>query len=253
MKLFARILLPVAALSLVGSACGKKAAPEAADAAKAPAADVAKAEPDTAKAAEPDTAVAPDAAPAGDAAAAADAVVAPTDYVRAVMQHHDAAKGPVTAEFKTFKVIEANIDLTKLETAKAVIEVDASSISTGNADRDTHVKTPDFLDVAKFATFTITVDRLKAVENVADTFDATATLDLHGAKKELPVQFKVVEKKADSIIIEGETKGLNRKDWQVGGEAEKAGVAELFDGQIRLEVKNVAPAAPAPAGDAQPK
>jgi len=255
MKMFARFLVPFAALALLGTAaCGGKSEPPpqpqpvaetqapAADAAAQPEADAAKApEPDTAPAPAPaDAAVAPaDAAAVAPADAAA---VATADYFRVLVPHHDPAKPVVTAEFKTFKIVEANVDLSKLETAKAVLEVDAASVSTGVDDRDTHVKSPDFLDVAKFATLTVTVDRLKAVDNAADTYDAVATVDLHGIKKELPVQFKVVEKKADgAIVIEGETKGLARADWGIDAPPDKTGVAATLDAQLRLTVGNVTP------------
>ena len=246
MKLFAKYLVPLAAFALMGgAACGKKAVPPApvADAAMAP-------EADTAKAAEPDTApamAAPDAALAApDTAMAA---VPPVDYIRAIVNHHDAAKGLVTADFKTFKVIEANVDLTKLETAKAVIEVDVLSITTGIDDRDKHVKSPDFLDTDKFAKATVTVDRLKPVANVADIYDATATVDLHGMKKEIPIQFTVVEKKADgAIVIEGEAKDLQRAEWGMTAAPEKVNVAATFTTQVRLTLTNVTPApAPMPA------
>jgi|GEM_PF-3519762 len=267
MKLFAKYLVPLAAFAVMGGACGKKTVPptpatvEVVE--KAPEADTAKAaEPDTAAAPAADTAAAPApdaapvaadaaaaapdaAAPAGDAVAAAGdaAAVAPIDYIRVVVSHHDVAKGLVTADFKTFKLIEANIDLTKLETAKAVVEVDALSLSTGIDDRDKHVKSPDFLDVDKFAKATITVDRLVSVKDVVDTYDATASVDLHGVKKEIPVQFKVVEKKADgAIVVEAEVKDLARADWGMVAAPEKVNVGPTFTAQVRLTLTNVVPA-----------
>lgn len=265
MKIVARFLVPFAVLTALGTAAcgGKKPEPQPQPVAEtqAPAADAAaQPEADTAKAPEADTAAAPAAdaaaaaapdaaaAPAPDAAAAdAQPAAATADYFRVLVPHHDPAKPVVTAEFKTFKVVEANVDLTKLDTAKAVIEVDAASVSTGVDDRDTHVKSPDFLEVGKFASFTVTVDRLKAVENAADTYDAIATVDLRGIKKEVPVQFKVVEKKADgAIVVEGETKGLARADWGMALPPEKVGVAATLDAQLRLTLSNVAPA---PAGE----
>jgi len=283
MNIVAKFLVPFCAVGLLGvSACGKKPAPQPtaettkpaeADTAKAPEADTAKApEADTAKAPAADAGAAPaadagaapaadaGAAPAGDAGAAAgdagaaagdagaapagDAgMVAPVDYVRAVINHHDTAKGLVTVDFKTFKIVEANTDLTKLDTAKVVLEVELGSLETGIPKRNDHLKSPDFFDVAKFATFKVTVDRLKPVKDVPDTFDATATIDLHGVTKEIPVQFKVVEKKDGGVlVVEGETKGLARADWQVGGEPEKVNAAPTFDAQLRLTVAPVVPA-----------
>ena len=262
MKTSARFFVPFAALAALSTAAcgGKKPEPQSEpvaetrplgaepDAAAPAQADTAATDTGTAPAPTPagDAAPAPagDAASAGDTAAAADATpAAVVDYFRVVAPHHDPAKPSVTAEFKTFKVVEAHVDLTRPETAKAVIEIDAASVTTGVEDRDTHVKSPDFLDVAKFATLRVTVDRVKPVENAPDTFDAIATVDLHGVEKEVPVRFKVVEKRADgAIVVEGETKGLARADWGIALPPEKVGVAATLDAQLRLTLTNVTPA-----------
>jgi len=242
-----RIALPFVALSLgIVPACGKKPEPApVADAAMAPEPDVAAAPaPDVAPMAEADAAApAGDAAAAlaGDAEAAAGDTVAPTEpteWVRAVLLHAK-VENPVTASFEKFEVVDSNIDLTNLATAKVVIEVDAASIVTGDAKRDGHVKSADFLEIDKFAKMTITIAGLKAVENTPDTYDATATIDMRGITKDVPVQFKVVEKMEGAIVIEGETKGLARADWGVGGEVEKVNVGPIFDAQVRLTLKNV--------------
>src|SRR5262245_12062697 len=60
-------------------------------------------------------------------------------------------------------------------TVEATIE--ASSIDTRNEKRDEHLKSPDFLDVAKFPTITF---KSTKVEKAGDGWKLTGDLTLHG-------------------------------------------------------------------------
>ncbi len=72
--------------------------------------------------------------------------------------------------------------------AGAVIEatIDAASIDTKDAKRDTHLKSPDFLDVAKFPT--ITFKSKKIAPAGAGKFAVTGDLTLHGVTKEVVLE-----------------------------------------------------------------
>src|SRR5690606_21027767 len=119
-----------------------------------------------------------------EAAAGADAEAAamPEEYIQFHIMHHDAAKGPVDGHFETFELKAANTDLEHPENATAKIAIDLSSLKTGIDKRDGHLKSPDFFDIEKFATATVTVAEVKPTAN-ADEYTATATLDLHGVQK----------------------------------------------------------------------
>ena len=241
MKLFIS-LFAMAALGLSIPACGKKAEPTKATE-PAP-------EADAAPTAEADAAptMADDAAPTMADDAAAMGEVKP--YLKVTVAHNDTTKPIVEAQFNTFTVVEAHTDLSNLETAKAVIDVDLTSFSSGIADRDKHVLSADFLDAATNPKATVTVDRIKA-GTAADMYDATATIDLRGVKKEVPVSFKVVEKKADgTMVIEGETKGLNRADWNMTKTPAEVNVAPTFDVALRIELKETG--APVKAAEGTP-
>jgi polyisoprenoid-binding protein YceI len=224
----------------------------------------------TAPAPAPEPVKAPEPAPEPPKApepAPAPAPEPPKDFIKATIDHHGEKAGEiVTVEFAKFELVEAAVNLTAegLATSKAVFKVDLSALASGNADRDKHLKNQDFFDVAQFATATVTVSKLVAVADVADTFTGAAEIDLHGVKKEVPVTFKVVEKKEDgSVVVEAEVKDLARADWGIGKAPEEAKAAPTFSVSARLTVANktaapadgAAPAAPAdgaaaPAGAA---
>lgn len=61
--------------------------------------------------------------------------------------------------------------------------IDAASINTREAKRDEHLKSADFLDVAKFPTITFTSKKIEAAG--PGTFKVTGDLTLHGVTKEV--------------------------------------------------------------------
>ncbi len=67
--------------------------------------------------------------------------------------------------------------------ARASLEVviDASSIDTGVADRDAHLKSPDFLDVAAFPELTFKSTRVEVISG--DRLNVTGDLTLHGVTR----------------------------------------------------------------------
>ena len=55
------------------------------------------------------------------------------------------------------------------------------SINTDNEQRDTHLKSPDFFDAAKFATLTFKSKSFKKVKD--NTYKVTGDLTMHGVTK----------------------------------------------------------------------
>jgi polyisoprenoid-binding protein YceI len=66
--------------------------------------------------------------------------------------------------------------------------VDLSSIDTGNADRDAHVRSADFFDVENHETMTY---RSRAIRPDGDDFVVDGELTLHGVTKEVPLKLEV--------------------------------------------------------------
>jgi polyisoprenoid-binding protein YceI len=170
---------------------------------------------------------------AGESEAAAAAEV--EQYVRFVIDHADSSKGLVKGSFDKFTVKKAVIDTAAIEKSMVEIEIDVASINTGIKPRDEHLKNPDFFEVEKFPSATLTV---KDVKGEGDSYSATATLSLHGLSKDFPVKFKIAEKRDDgSVVIEG-THEMSRSLFSIGGAPDKSGAADALSVQIRLHLKN---------------
>ena len=69
---------------------------------------------------------------------------------------------------------------------EAVVEatIDATSVDTRDEKRDEHLKSPDFLDVAKFPTLTF---KSTKVEKAGDGWKLTGDLTLHGVTKSVQI------------------------------------------------------------------
>lgn len=81
-------------------------------------------------------------------------------------------------------------DITK---ASVSVSIDAASINTEVAERDNHLRSPDFFDAAKFPSLTF---RSTKVEKgaTADAFKVTGDLTIHGVTK--PVTLEVEKSQA---------------------------------------------------------
>ena len=78
-----------------------------------------------------------------------------------------------------------NYDGKDLSTSSVSATIDASSINTGEEKRDQHLKSPDFLDVAKYPIITF---KSTKVEPESNGFKITGNLTLHGVTKEVVLQ-----------------------------------------------------------------
>ena len=157
------------------------------------------------------------AAMAGSAAGSA-AAATPTedtsDWVAVYATHVEKQPtDPVEVKFDKVKVVKANFDPKKIEGGTAQLEVDLTSLKSGDPKRDGHLGTPDYLDSAKFGTATIDISNVKKKDD--KTYTADAKVKAHGVEKKLPVTFEVVEQKDDWVRVKGEAP-IKRLDFKVG-------------------------------------
>jgi polyisoprenoid-binding protein YceI len=84
---------------------------------------------------------------------------------------------------------EANPEISNVE-----VTIDAKSIDTSNAQRDGHLKSPDFFDVAKYPEITF---KSKSVKKTGDgKFDVTGDFALHGVTKTVVLKVELLGKGA---------------------------------------------------------
>ncbi|HEX5062445.1 MAG TPA: YceI family protein [Kofleriaceae bacterium] len=134
-----------------------------------------------------------------------------------VLAHHKNPKpsDPVRINFEKFRVVKADFDPQKIEGGTATIEIALSSFRTDSDERDEHLKSPAYLDVAKLATATITIANVK--QKAGATYAADATVVAHGITKTYPITFDVLDRKADRITIKG-THTFGRLDFGIGSD-----------------------------------
>lgn len=156
----------------------------------------------------------------------------------------------VVGQFRDFAA-DVNFDRANPEKSSVEFTIQATSIDTGNANRDNHLRTADFFDVEKFPTITFKSTSIKAKSK--NDFDVTGDFTMHGVTKSItiPVTFLGFAKtqRGEKAGFEIETT-INRKDYGVvWNRALDEGGVLLGDDvkvSINLEVDKKAPeAAPA--------
>lgn len=124
------------------------------------------------------------------------------------------------------------------------VEIDAASIDTGTPDRDAHLRSADFFDVATYPTLAFVSARVD--RKSADEFDVTGTLTIHGVAREVTLPVSYLGRTKDPwgnerVGFESELT-INRKDFGLGWNAllEAGGFVVGDDVKITLSVQAVA-------------
>jgi polyisoprenoid-binding protein YceI len=87
-----------------------------------------------------------------------------------------------------FKDVKGTIvaDESNPDNSRVTVEIAAASIDTGNPDRDTHLRSPDFLDVEKHPTITFNSKRVEgAAKKEGDEFRMIGDLTVRGTTLEI--------------------------------------------------------------------
>jgi len=133
-------------------------------------------------------------------------------------------------------------DISRVQ-AEAVI--DATTITTNNAKRDTHLKSPDFFDVEKFPTITFKSKRAEAAGD--GKFKLIGDLTMRGVTKEVTLD---VEGPSQQLVSQGRarigataTTKINRHDYGVSWSTklDGGGLVVSDDVLITLELELVKP------------
>jgi polyisoprenoid-binding protein YceI len=120
----------------------------------------------------------------------------------------------VRGRFEKFEG-EVNFDQNSLENSTVDVRIDAASINTREAQRDGHLKSPDFLDVETYPYVTFKSKRVEVKDKTHGRI--IGDLTLRGVSREvaIDVEFNGTSKSPWGATVAGfsaETT-LNRKDW----------------------------------------
>jgi polyisoprenoid-binding protein YceI len=91
-----------------------------------------------------------------------------------------------------FKDFEGTIKYDRQNPPASTVEftAQAASIDTDNADRNNHLKSPDFFDAQKFPTLTFTSTSVQAKD--ANTLNVTGNMTIHGVTKTITIPVSVL-------------------------------------------------------------
>jgi polyisoprenoid-binding protein YceI len=132
------------------------------------------------------------------------------------------------------------------EDSHVEVEIGAESVSTGNSDRDNHLRSADFFDVERFPTITFRSTLVRALRNA--TWEVMGDLTVHGTTRPVILQVDfdgaVVSPMGDERIGFSAATEVNREDfgltWNVA--LETGGLLVGKTARIELAVQAVAPA-----------
>jgi polyisoprenoid-binding protein YceI len=133
------------------------------------------------------------------------------------------------------------LDTTELSRSSVEVDIEAASIETGVAERDAHLRSPDFLDVAKYPTLRYRSRRVEAVSR--DRLRVIGDLTIRDVTREvvLDVDYGGQGRDPWGNIRVGftATASINRKDfgltWNQALETGGVLVADKVDIEIELE------------------
>jgi len=123
-------------------------------------------------------------------------------------------------------------------TSHAEVEIDAASISTGNEQRDQHLRSADFLDVEQFPTLTFRSTSAEQVDQ--DTYRMVGDLTIKGQSRPVTLELDFQGSSLDPFGntragFEGRTT-INRKDWGLSWNVAIEGGGILVGEKVKIEL-----------------
>lgn len=118
----------------------------------------------------------------------------------------------------TFSEYEGTLDMTEdLAACRARGSVKVASIGTGDAQRDDHLRSPDFFDVEQFPEITFESTRIEAIDE--DSSRVFGNLTMHGITHEIKLEVAIQGTDTDpwgntraGLEVVGK---LKRSDWDM--------------------------------------
>ena len=148
----------------------------------------------------------------------------------------------VRGQFKTYDGT-LNLDEKDFSKSSFVGEIDVASIDTGNADRDSHLRTNDFFDAPNHPKITFKINKIES--KGGNEFVVHGDIAIRGVTKPiaLNVEYHGVSKSpyGQTVAGFGVTGSLNRSDFGVNFNAalEVGGVAVSEKVKLELDIEAI--------------
>lgn len=138
----------------------------------------------------------------------------------------------------SFREFEGSVEVADdLANSRATVTIQLASVDTGTAQRDDHLRSGDFLDIAKFPTMSFESTGLRPN---GDGFVLSGDLTVKGVTRqvELTAEFLGVENDAYGNIRAGfeATTTINRKDFGVDTNVPLGGEKLLIGDQVAIQI-----------------
>ena len=145
----------------------------------------------------------------------------------------------VTKVRGTFNEVDAQayFDAENPAASSVRLTIQAASIDTRNADRDNHLRSNDFFDMATYPEITFVSTAVDVLDE--DTFRVTGDLTIKGTTKPVTVDFTFTGAATDPwgnlrVGFEGSAT-INRKDWGISWNAPLEAGGLLVSEKVTLE------------------
>ena len=130
----------------------------------------------------------------------------------------------------------AHVDTATPANSSVTVTIEAASVTTGNEQRDGHLKTPDFFDIANYPQITFVSTN---VERDGSEWDITGDLTINGVTKSVTIPFEETGSAKDPfgntrVGFEGDVT-IDRTDWNLSFNAALETGGVLVSEKVKLE------------------
>ncbi len=141
----------------------------------------------------------------------------------------------------SFRSFEGTLRLngSKPSASSATVSINTDSIDTGNSDRDTHLRSPDFLNTETYPTITFTSTDIKPGDD-PDTYVVTGELTIRGETRavEVVVEFQgaAVDSFGNARVGFAAFTSISRKDFGLTWNAPLETGGVLIGDKVKIDV-----------------
>ena len=141
----------------------------------------------------------------------------------------------VRGQFDEFEG-SAHVDTVTPANSSVTVTIQAASVTTGNEQRDGHLKTPDFFDIANYPQITFVSTN---VERDGSEWDITGDLTINGVTKSVTIPFEETGSAKDPfgntrVGFEGDVT-IDRTEWNLSFNAALETGGVLVSEKVKLE------------------